>query len=116
MHASRHRCLSRLANLVYPAALALAAAGFAAESPKASFGNHCAACHGEDGRARTPAGRKLGARDLSESKLGHAEIEKLIREGTKDARGAIKMPAFQDKLPPTEISALAAYVTTFRSR
>jgi mono/diheme cytochrome c family protein len=97
-------------------ALAFAPGAFAAEPAKENFGNLCAACHGADGKARTPAGRKLGAKDLSESKLSGAEIEKLISEGAKDTRGAVKMPSFKEKLTSAEITALAAYVNTFRAR
>lgn len=97
--------------------LAVAAAtahGFAAPSGEALFGDYCASCHGLDGRARTPAGRKLGAKDLSASKLGDAEIEKQILGGTKDARGNDRMPSFREKLKPEEIAAVAAYVKHFR--
>jgi len=78
------------------------------------FVTHCAPCHGADGRARTPAGKKLGAKDLSESKLAAADIEKQILTGTKDARGNERMPSFKAKLAPGEVAALVAYVKTFR--
>lgn len=88
----------------------------AAEPPAVIFEDKCASCHGIDGKARTPAGRKLGAHDLSESKLGDAEIERRIREGTKDGRGKAKMPAFAETLTPDEITSLVAFVKSFRPR
>lgn len=100
------------------ALLAWLAAGsvMAAESGAAIFENFCIPCHGPDGRARTPAGRKLGAKDLRESKLGDTEIAKQIRDGAKDPRGADKMPSFREKVTPAQVEALVAYVKTFRSK
>jgi mono/diheme cytochrome c family protein len=89
-------------------------AAFAAEPGAAVFEKHCIPCHGPDGRARTPAGRKLGAKDLAESRLGDAEIAKQVRDGVKDARGADRMPSFREKVTAAEIDALIAYVKTFR--
>lgn len=86
----------------------------AATSGAELFGDYCAPCHGLDGKARTPAGRKLGAKDLSQSKLSDAEIEKQITNGTKNERGAERMPPFKEKLTPADISAVVAYVKTFR--
>ena len=62
------------------------------------FAGHCASCHGLDGRARTPAGKKLLAKDLSESKLSDAEIVGRILEGLSDKKGSSRMPAFKDHL------------------
>ena len=78
------------------------------------FVAHCAPCHGTDGKARTPAGKKLGAKDLSESKLADAAIEKQIFDGLKDAKGAERMPSFKAKLAPDEIAAVVVFVKTFR--
>lgn len=86
----------------------------AAEPAAAAFENQCAACHGLDGKAHTPAGRKAGAKDLSESKLTDAEITRQIREGSKDKRRVTKMPAFAEKLTAEEISSLVTYVKSFR--
>ena len=103
-------------RLIYVALFALGAAErAAAEAPAAIFENRCAACHGLDGKARTPAGRKAGAKDLSESRLSDADIERQIREGSKDKRRTAKMPAFADKLTAEEIKALVTYVKSFRS-
>ena len=78
------------------------------------FAKHCAACHGPDGKARTLAARKLGAKDLSLSKTTDAEIEKQIIEGKKDQRGFQKMPPFKGRLSPEEIQALIGWVKRFR--
>ncbi|MBI2947117.1 MAG: cytochrome c [Verrucomicrobia bacterium] len=78
------------------------------------FNKECASCHGKDGKARTPVGRKLGAKDLKESKVSDAEIEKQILEGKKAKDGGYTMPAFKEKLDPDEIKALIAFIKKFR--
>jgi mono/diheme cytochrome c family protein len=86
----------------------------AAKSGSELFGEFCTPCHGADGKARTPAGRKLGAKDLSQSKLTNPDIEKQIVSGTKDSRGIDRMPPFKEKLTASDIAALVAYVKSFR--
>jgi mono/diheme cytochrome c family protein len=93
--------------------LACSAALHAADGAEV-FAQYCAPCHGLDGKARTPAGKKIGARDLSESKLADADIEKQILAGVKDPKGAERMPAFKDRLAAPEVAALVAFVKTFR--
>ena len=78
------------------------------------FAQYCTPCHGADGKARTPAGKKLGAKDLSESKLPDAEIEKQILGGKKDERGSDRMPAFKGRLTESEVASLVVFVKTFR--
>lgn len=78
------------------------------------FATHCASCHGLDGKARTPAGKKIGARDLSESKLTDAEIARQILEGVKDKKGTPRMPPFKEKVTSADVTALVTHVKTFR--
>jgi mono/diheme cytochrome c family protein len=78
------------------------------------FIKNCAPCHGPDGRARTPVARKLGVKDLTESKASDAEIEKSIKEGRLDKSGKQAMPAFGDKVSATEIQTLVKTVKAFR--
>jgi mono/diheme cytochrome c family protein len=78
------------------------------------FAEHCASCHGSDGKGRTPAGKKLRVKDLAASKLADHDIEKQIVNGTQDAKGNARMPEFKTKLSPDEIAALVAYVKTLR--
>ncbi len=92
-------------------------AGVCAGQPdgKALFLKHCASCHGKDGRAKTPAARKLGVKDLTISKTTDAEIESQIREGRKDEKGNQRMPPFAEKLNDDEIAALLAIVRALRT-
>ena len=80
----------------------------------AVFENNCASCHGSDGRAQTPQGRKLKAHDLRESRLTEAEIERQIREGSRIKKGITGMPAFGRDLTDAEIQALIVKVKSFR--
>jgi mono/diheme cytochrome c family protein len=97
------------ASLLWCSAAALPAA-----DGEGVYVENCASCHGRDGKGRTPAGRKMGAKDLALSQLPDAEVGRQIREGTKDAKGNARMPAFGDKLTPDEIAAVAAYVKALR--
>ena len=75
----------------------------------------CAACHGRDGGAQTPQGRKLKARDLRASRLTDAEIERQIREGSKVKTGVAVMPPFAGELSDAEIQSAIRAVKSFRS-
>jgi mono/diheme cytochrome c family protein len=83
---------------------------------KELFTANCAPCHGPDGKAKTPAARKLGVKDLTQSKLSDAEIKKQIVEGKKDKKGNQQMPAFEDKLSAEQIAAIIAVVKEFRKK
>ena len=86
----------------------------AAADGKELFAKQCASCHGPDGKAQTPIARKLGVKDLTQSKLTEAEIEKQIVEGKRDDNGKEKMPSFKGKLSTDEIKSLIAAVKELR--
>lgn len=86
----------------------------AAAEPPEVYVKNCAPCHSKDGKAKTPAARKLGVKDLSLSKLTDAQIAEAIREGKKDQRNVSKMPAFKDKLTDEEVRLLVQTVKAFR--
>ena len=88
------------------AALLLAAAGFArADSANGAdvYAKKCTVCHGKDGKG-SPAGLKMGAKDLTASALSEDDMEKVVENG----RG--KMTPFKGKLSHEEIEAVAKYV------
>ena len=58
--------------------------------------------------------KKLGVKDLTESKRPDAEIEKQINAGKKSEDGKQKMPPFAGKLSPEEMKALLNVVKEFR--
>ena len=80
----------------------------------AVFENNCAACHGLDGSANTPQGRKLKAKDLRASTLTDADIERQIREGSKTKSGSTVMPAFGRDLTDAQIQEAIRTVKSFR--
>jgi mono/diheme cytochrome c family protein len=81
---------------------------------KELFAKNCTPCHGPDGKAQTPIARKLGVKDLTQSKLTEAEIEKQILEGKRDEHGKEKMPPFKTKLSTNEVKSLVAEVKALR--
>lgn len=103
-----------MARVIFGLAGLVSGGGRCGGEPAAIFADHCASCHGLDGRARTPAGRKLNARSLVESVISPAEIERQILEGVTDKKGQPRMPGFKDRLSPAEVAAVGAYVLTFR--
>jgi uncharacterized membrane protein SirB2 len=66
--------------------------------------NNCASCHGDNGDLKNH-----GAKDLTKSTLGDADVENVIHNG----RGQI-MAAYGKKLNADEIHALAVYVKSLR--
>ena len=86
---------------VSPLALAAPAA---ADDAATMFAQKCSVCHGKDGKGQIPMGQKLGAKDLTQTRLSAAEIEKTIAEG----KG--KMAGFRGKVADAEIKALAAFI------
>ena len=85
-----------------------------AGDPKELFDKLCAPCHSKDGTAQTPAAKKLGVKDLSQSKLTDAQIIQQILEGKLDAKTPSKMPPFKEKLSREEIESLVPVVKGFR--
>ncbi|HET7535986.1 MAG TPA: c-type cytochrome [Candidatus Didemnitutus sp.] len=86
-----------------------------ADDGRDNYLENCASCHGEDGKAKTPAGKKSRAKDLTVSKLTDADIERqIVNGGPKDSKGRQAMPPFKDTLTPEQIAAVATYVKTLR--
>ena len=75
--------------------------------PSPLFVEHCAKCHGADGKAETPEGRERHAEVFNDPKWQESKrkkADKLIASVT-NGHGK-KMPAFKDKLTPEEIRGL----------
>src|SRR5688572_17059546 len=81
--------------------------------------NHCAKCHGADGKGQTKVGKKLKLKDYTDAKvqaeMTDADIVKFIAEGAKDAAGKEKMKSYKDELSAEEITDLVAYVRKFKA-
>ena len=89
-----------------------------AADAKGNWNANCVPCHGADGTANTPMGKKIGAKNLTDPKVQaeftDAKAMQLIKEGAKDAQGKTTMKAFGGKLTADEIKALVAYVRTLK--
>ena len=72
------------------------------------FVENCAMCHGKDGRAKTFHGCLVGAQNLTDMQWQEKTTDDEIIHAIKTGPGA--MPAFENKLSPSEIQALATYV------
>ncbi len=97
--------LSLLLTISLPAGTALAQVD--AKTQRA-WKAKCSACHGEDGKGQTDAGKKLGVTDMTvaawQKNVTDAQIKESMEKGVKD-----KMPAITD-LQPGQADALVKFV------
>jgi len=74
------------------------------EHPSALFKEYCAKCHGEDGKAETPKGKQLMARNFTDPEFqagkSDADLIKTVTKGQED------MPPFGKKLTAEQIQGL----------
>ncbi len=93
--------------------------GVALAAPAAdNWENHCASCHGSDGKAQTKMGKKLKIRDYTDAKV-QAELKdedmfKATKEGVK-LDGKEKMKGYQADLKDEEITDLVAFIRKFKT-
>jgi mono/diheme cytochrome c family protein len=96
--------------------LLVTCANLAAAEAKDNWSDHCAKCHGPDGKGRTKMGRKLKIKDLTapkiQARLDTDDAEQTIIEGVYDNDGNERMPAFKDKLSAEERQDLRTYIRT----
>lgn len=100
-------------NLVRGLALTALAAGLslwslpAAADAAATYKTKCAMCHGADGKADTPVGKKMGAHDFAAPEVQKMSDADLIAVTTK---GKGQMPAYEKKLSDAEMKDLISYI------
>jgi cytochrome c553 len=104
-------------------AIALASVPFAAvvtayaADAASNWGNHCAKCHGEDGKGQTKMGKKLKLRDLSDAaiqaKFTDEEAFKAMKVGVNDDKGKQVMKPTEE-ISDAEMHALVAYVRALK--
>ncbi len=100
-------------------ALIAAGAALALAAPVAeNWENHCAKCHGADGKGQTKVGKKLSVKDYTsaaeQAKFTDAEAIKITSEGFKDAAGKERMKGFKDEVSAKEIDELVKHVRQFK--
>jgi cytochrome c6 len=73
-----------------------------------TYQQHCATCHGADGKANTARGRRKGATDLTKSTISTAQGIRVITNGRE------QMPSFKGTLSETDIKEVMTFVRGFR--
>ena len=75
----------------------------------------CKSCHGADGKAQTPMGKKESIVDMSQPAWQQAETDADIREMiTEGSSRNKKMKPYKEKLTPEQIDSLVAYIRTLK--
>jgi cbb3-type cytochrome c oxidase subunit III len=77
------------------------------------YKQHCATCHGNDGRAKSLKGRFKGATNLTDPAWQAAVTDTRIEDTITVGKNG-RMPGFRNTLNPDEITALVAFVRTLK--
>lgn len=105
--------------IVAGAALAAGAAFVFAAPVAENWENHCAKCHGADGKGQTKVGKKLKLKDYTDAKVQAEMTDKEIIDATAngvfDKNGKETMKAFKGELSEAEIKEFVAYIRKFKS-
>jgi cytochrome c553 len=102
-------------------ALLLASAALTAygADAAANWADHCAKCHGADGKGETKMGKKLGIADLTDAKVQAKFTDdqafKAMKEGLKDKDGKVAMKPVEG-LSDAEMKALVPVVRAFAKK
>jgi mono/diheme cytochrome c family protein len=111
---------SALAGLLLATALPRAAYGDVDKKTLRTWKAKCSSCHGEDGKAATEQGKKMGVRDMTSAEFAKdmtdAKMKDAITNGIKQTKNGKtqEMEPYKDKLKPEEVDALVAYVKAFK--
>ena len=101
--------------------LALTIAGLpftlSAADAAANWSEHCAKCHGENGKGDTKMGKKLAIADLTDAKVQEKFSDdaavKAMKDGVKDKEGKLAMKPIEN-VSETDMKALVGYVRGLR--
>jgi cytochrome c oxidase cbb3-type subunit 3 len=94
-----------VANYVRSLSSLSTVAGFNAAAGKKIFAENCVSCHGEDGKGN----QEFGAPDLTDKIWLYGSDEATVVETITNGRAGV-MPAWNGRLDPVTIKALAVYV------
>lgn len=81
------------------------------EEAKDLYAQHCARCHGADGKGNTALGRTFKAPDLTKPNVQRRSNSRFTKS-IKNGRG--NMPAFAKKLSAQDITALILYIRSLK--
>ncbi|HVZ63359.1 MAG TPA: cytochrome c [Lacunisphaera sp.] len=97
----------------------LLGAGLALAAPATdNWENHCASCHGSDGKAQTKMGKKLKVKDYTDAAVQAALKDEDMIKATADGvvvDGKERMKGFKAELSADEIKELVAHIRKFKS-
>src|SRR6185436_1916363 len=99
----KHLSIMKLTTKRILLGLPLALAAVLVAAPVAeNWENHCAKCHGADGKGQTKAGKKLNVKDYTDAKvqaeMKDADMLKATADGVFDKAGKEKMKAYKEEL------------------
>ena len=104
-------------TLIFGVAFAAMVACSYGAPAKKNWDQHCAVCHGKDGKGQTPMGKRFGVKDYTSAKaqteFKDEEAFKAIKDGI-EKEGKKRMPAFGSKLSDDDIHALVKYIREFK--
>ena len=102
--------------LALAAGVALISAASAATVAE-NWTEHCAKCHGENGKGDTKMGKKLSIADLSDAavqaKFTDADALQAMKEGLKDKSDKVTMKPIEN-VSEADMKALVGYVRTLK--
>jgi mono/diheme cytochrome c family protein len=108
----------KISTVLVNLSLLLAAATLPAAPVAENWENHCAKCHGADGRGQTKVGKKLAVKDYTDAKvqaeLKDADMIKATNDGVT-VDGKERMKAFKGELSAAEVTDLVAYIRKFKA-
>lgn len=91
--------------------LAVTTCAYAQDDTAVLYKSKCQICHGPDAKGETPAGKKVGAKDLHSpevAKMSDIELFDVVK------KGKAKMPSYDNKITDDQIKALVKYVRSLK--
>jgi len=85
----------------------------------ANWKKHCGSCHGPDGKGETKAGKKAGAKDMTDAAYGKDRTDEQMLVSLRDGMevdGKEAMKPFAKKLTEEEMKALVGFVRAFQKK
>lgn len=97
--------------------LASAACSLHGADASANWKEHCAKCHGDDGKGDTKMGKKLSIADLTDAKVQAKFTDdqafKAMKSGLTDSKGKVTMKAIEG-VADDDMKALVAHVRSLK--
>ena len=104
--------MARFRTLTFLVLMVIIALPLSADGP-AIFKSKCAACHGQDGKGETAMGKKLGIRSFASKEVQKQSDADLLAITKK---GKNKMPAYDGKIPESDLKAVVAHIRTLAQK